>query len=76
MRIEIIESHGGFFRAIGSRLSFLIVNYGRLKRIFRYTIINMINFIFSYLDNLINWNKDTLGYNIIAKKVLHERRKP
>ena len=72
MKIEILEPHGGIFRAIGSHLNFFIIDYlGKsklVKSIFRYTIINIDNFIFSFLDNLIRWRKDTLGYNIIATK--------
>ena len=75
LKIEIIESHGGIFRAIGSHLNFFIIDYfGKnksLKSILRYTIININNFIFSFLDKLIIWEKDTLGYNIIAKKWRH-----
>jgi len=73
MKIEIIESHGGIFRAIGSHFDFFIIDYfGKnnfLKNILRYTVININNFIFNILDKLITWEKDTLGYNIIAKKV-------
>ena len=73
MKIEIIESHGGIFRAIGSHLDFFIIDYfGKisfLKNILRYTVININNFIFNILDELITWEKDTLGYNVIAKKV-------
>lgn len=72
MKLEIIESHGGIFRAIGSHLNFFIIDYfGRsnyLKRVLRYTVININNFVFNFLDRLIPWEKDTLGYNIIAKK--------
>lgn len=72
MKLEIIESHGGIFRAIGSHLNFFIIDYfGRsiyLKRVLRYTVININNFVFNFLDRLISWEKDTLGYNIIAKK--------
>lgn len=72
MKLEIIESHGGIFRAIGSHLNFFIIDYfGRsnyLKRVLRCTVININNFIFNFLDKLIPWEKDTLGYNIIAKK--------
>jgi len=72
MKLEIIESHGGIFRAIGSHLNFFIIDYfGRsiyLKGVLRYTVININNFVFNFLDRLIPWEKDTLGYNIIAKK--------
>jgi len=72
MKLEIIESHGGIFRAIGSHLNFFIIDYfGRsiyLKGVLRYTVININNFVFNFLDKLIPWEKDTLGYNIIAKK--------
>lgn len=75
MKIEVIKSHGGIFRAIGSHLNFFIIDYfGKdefLKSTLRHTIINMNNFIFSLLDKLITWEKDTLGYNIIAKKEDH-----
>lgn len=72
MKIELIEPHGGVFRAIGSHLNFFLIDYfGRsnyLKRVLRYTVININNFVFNFLDRLIPWEKDTLGYNIIAKK--------
>lgn len=75
MKVEVIKSHGGIFRAIGSHLNFFIIDYfGKrkcIKSILRYTIINMNSFIFNFLDNLIVWEKDTLGYNIIAKKRSH-----
>lgn len=62
MKIDIIESHGGIFRAIGSHLNFFILDiFGKTKfvrkllrkSVLRYTIININNFIFSLLDNLI-----------------------
>ena len=72
MKIELIEPHGGVFRAIGSHLNFFIVDFfGKnkyLKNILRYSIINMNNFIFAFLDETIPWKKDTLGYSIIAKR--------
>lgn len=72
MKIETIKSHGGIFRAIGSHLNFFIIKYfggnKLLKYILRHTIVSINNFIFSFLDKLIAWDKDTLGYNIIAKK--------
>lgn len=72
MKIEVIEPHGGIFRAIGSHLNFFIIEYfGEnkcLKSIIRQTVIKVNIFLFSLLDNLIPWQKDTLGYNIIAKK--------
>lgn len=75
MKIEIIESHGGIFRSIGSHLDFFIIDYfGKidcLKKILRYTVININNFIFKLLDKVICWEKDTLGYNVIAKKENH-----
>jgi len=75
MKIEIIESHGGIFRSIGSHLDFFIIDYfgniNCIKKILRYTVINMNNFIFNFLDKLICWEKDTLGYNVIAKKESH-----
>jgi len=75
MKIEVIEPHGGIFRSIGSHLDFFIIDYfGKsncLKNILRYTIINMNNFIFDLLDKLMCWEKDTLGYNVIAKKESH-----
>jgi len=71
MKIEVIESHGGIFKAIGSHLNFFIIEYfGKtnfVKNILRYTIIAINNFIFNLLDHVITWQKDTLGYNIIAK---------
>jgi SAM-dependent methyltransferase len=73
MKIEIIESHGGIFRALGSHLNLFIIDYlGRskyVKSILRYIFVNMNNFSFGFLDYLIVWKKDTLGYNIIATKV-------
>jgi len=75
MKIEVIEPHGGIFRAIGSHLNFFIIEYlGKNKRgryILRRMILALNNFIFSFLDKLITWEKDTLGYNIIAKKRGH-----
>lgn len=76
MKIEVIEPHGGIFRAIGSHLNFFIIEYfgknkQRRKFILRRTILGLNNFIFSFLDKLITWEKDTLGYNIIAKKRGH-----
>jgi len=41
------------------------------KPLLRRTIIALNNFIFSFLDKLITWEKDSLGYNIIAKKRGH-----
>jgi SAM-dependent methyltransferase len=73
-RFKIIElnSHGGFFRAIGSHLSFfLIENFGKCgkwKKIIQVLLILPINFIFTFLDRIKLWNLDTLGYNIIAVK--------
>jgi len=76
MKIEVIEPHGGIFRAIGSHLNFFIIEYfgknkQRRKFILRRTILGLNNFFFSFLDKLITWEKDTLGYNIIAKKRGH-----
>jgi len=75
MKIGVIEPHGGIFRAIGSHLNFFIIEYlGKNKRgryILRRMILALNNFIFSFLDKLITWEKDTLGYNIIAKKRGH-----
>jgi len=75
MKIEVIESHGGIFRAFGSHLGFFIIEYfGKnkcLKGLLRSTIININNFIFRFLDNLITWEKDTLGYNVVASKRGH-----
>ncbi len=75
LKIEFIEPHGGIFRAIGSHLNFFIIEYlGKNKRrrcILRRTILAVNNFIFSFLDKFITWEKDTLGYNIIAKKRGH-----
>ncbi len=72
LKIEVIASQGGFFRAIGSHLNFFIIElFGKTKwvrSILRYTIININNLSFSFLDKLITWEKDTLGYNIIARK--------
>jgi hypothetical protein len=73
MKVEIIESHGGIFRALGAHLNLFIIDYlGRskyVKSILRYIFVNMNNFSFGFLDYLIVWKKDTLGYNIIATKV-------
>lgn len=41
------------------------------KPLLRCTIIALNYFIFSFLDKLITWEKDSLGYNIIAKKRGH-----
>jgi SAM-dependent methyltransferase len=72
LTVEVIESHGGIFRAIGSHLNFFIIEYlGNkpfAKKILRSTVIVINNFIFALLDRLISWEKDTLGYNIIARK--------
>lgn len=72
MKIKIIESHGGIFRAVGSHLIFFIIEYfgknRHLKNILRKTVIVINNFIFTLLDRIISWKKDTLGYNLIAKK--------
>jgi SAM-dependent methyltransferase len=76
MKIEVIESHGGIFRSIGSHLDFFIIDYfgkiNLLKKILRYTVITMNNFIFNILDKFIYWEKDTLGHNVIAKKERHQ----
>jgi SAM-dependent methyltransferase len=76
MKIEVIEPHGGIFRAIGSHLNFFIIeffgkNKQRRKYILRRTILSLNNFIFSSLDKLITWEKDTLGYNVVARKRGH-----
>ena len=72
MKIELIEPHGGVFRAIGSHLNFFIIDFfgknNYSKNVLRYSIINMNNFIFSFLDKIMPWKKDTLGYSIIAKR--------
>jgi len=72
LKIEVIESHGGIFRAIGSHLNFFIIEYfGKtnfVKKILRYTIIAINNFIFNCLDIFFTWQKDTLGYSVIARK--------
>lgn len=72
MKIELIEPHGGVFRAIGSHLNFFIIDFFAKnkysKNVLRYSIINMNNFIFSFLDKIMPWKKDTLGYSIIAKR--------
>ncbi|MFW6149693.1 MAG: class I SAM-dependent methyltransferase [Atribacterota bacterium] len=72
MEIELIEPHGGFFRAIGSHLNFFLLDYFGKNKYIRYlikhTIILFNNFIFTVLEKTIDWKKDTLGYNIIAKK--------
>ena len=34
----------------------------------RYTLINLNNLLFRILDRLLPWEKDTLGYNLLAKK--------
>jgi len=70
--VEVIEAHGGIFRALGSHVNFFIIEYfGKseyLKNALRYTIITLNNFVFALLDRLMPWQKDTLGYNLIAKK--------
>ncbi len=75
MKIDIVESHGGFFRSIGSHFDFFIIDYfGKnkcIKNILRFTVININNFMSNFIDNLIRWEKDTLGYNIIARKGVH-----
>ena len=72
MKIEVIEPHGGIFRSLGSHLDFFIIDYfGKttfLRTLLRYTVININNFIFDFLDKLLYWEKDTLGYNVIARK--------
>ncbi|MBW2183956.1 MAG: class I SAM-dependent methyltransferase [Deltaproteobacteria bacterium] len=73
MKIDLIESHGGFFRAIGSHINFFIIEYfgsSKTRRyILRRTIVVMNNIIFDFLDKLIYWDKDTLNYGIIATKL-------
>jgi SAM-dependent methyltransferase len=68
-----IKPHGGFFRAFGSHLNFfLLEKFGGRKNVLKVFIsisfINFNNLFFSLLDKIIYWDKDTLGYNIIAKK--------
>lgn len=71
-KINTIETHGGFFRAVGSHLIFFIIDYfgkNRYVRFFlRRTIISFNNCFFGLLDRLLFWDKDTLGYNVIAEK--------
>jgi len=70
--IRGIYPHGGFFRAIGSHINFFILenfaHHKYVKNIFRVTIINMNNIIFSVLDRFLYWEKDTLGYSVVAVK--------
>lgn len=72
LQIELIESQGGIFRAIGSHLNFFLIEYVGKNRcvrvLFRYTVIAINNLMFGLLDKLIKWDRDTLGYNIIARK--------
>jgi len=70
--IEVMEPHGGIFRALGSHLNFFLMdrvgNRRRMGAALRYTLINLNNLLFRILDRFIPWEKDTLGYNILAKK--------
>ena len=69
-----IENHGGFFRAIGSHKNFFLSEmYFKnifLKFIIKKVIIKWNNFFYSKLDDFIKFDKDTLGYNVVAKKVI------
>jgi len=72
LEIEILESQGGFFQAIGSHLNFFIYYYfGKTdlrRKILRSTVIMANNYIFAWIDRMISWKNDTLGYNIMARK--------
>jgi len=41
-----------------------------LKFIIKKVIIKWNNFFYSKLDDFIKFDKDTLGYNVVAKKVI------
>lgn len=69
--IVSIESMGGFWRAFGSHLNFYIMENIKnifLKNVVRKTLINFNNIMFSFLDKHFYWDKDTLGYMVIARK--------
>jgi SAM-dependent methyltransferase len=68
--IDRIESHGGIFRALGSHINFFLIETSPplCRGILRRSVILSINLVCGLLDNLIKWNKDTLGYNVIAVK--------
>lgn len=71
-KIVFIESHGGFFRAIGSHINFFLAEKGFKSKVLRFIlrtfVIRLNNIFFSILDHSIQFEKDTLGYNVKAIK--------
>jgi len=67
-----IEAHGGFFRAFGSHLNFLLAEKYFKNKIIRFLIRNSIiranNFLCPICDRIIKFEKDTLGYSVKARK--------
>ena len=72
--LQVSGQIGGFFRAIGSHKNFFLSEmYFKnifLKFIIKKVIIKWNNFFYSKLDDFIKFDKDTLGYNVVAKKVI------
>ncbi|MCP4249344.1 MAG: class I SAM-dependent methyltransferase [bacterium] len=71
--IETLEPQGGGMRALGAHLvSFAFTRWGggaRRRRLLRLGLINGVNRLARTMDRIIRWDKDTLGYNVLAKKV-------
>lgn len=65
-----IESQGGAARALGSHLNFFFIEtLGRrrvLRSALRHSLIRANNIVLGSADRIILWNKDTLGYNVLA----------
>jgi len=76
LEIVVLTTHGGFFRAFGSHINFfLIERLGRrrwLLKPLRLGLTAPLNICASTLDKLIYWEKDTLGYNVLARKAVRE----
>jgi len=68
-----LEPHGGIVRALGSHVNlFLAERCGRHKAVLtvlRYTFISLLNWLCPPLDRIVHWEKDTLNYNVLAKKI-------
>ena len=71
-QIVLMEAHGGFFRALGSHINFLLAEKGFKNKILRFLlrafVIRLNNILFPFLDHIIKFKKDTLGYNVKAIK--------
>jgi SAM-dependent methyltransferase len=70
--IALLEPHGGICRALGSHINlFLAERCGRSRVVLaglRYTLISLLNWLCPLLDRLVRWEKDTLNYNVLARK--------